>query len=50
MPLPQGVERRFAIEEIIGEELAPAIAGQKPIDAALADAEHRINELLFHVL
>jgi multiple sugar transport system substrate-binding protein len=50
MPLPQGVERRFAIEEIIGEELAPAIAGQKPIDVALADAEHRINELLFHVL
>lgn len=49
-PLPPGVERRFAIEDTIGEELAPAIAGQKSIDAALADAEHRVNDLLFHVL
>jgi multiple sugar transport system substrate-binding protein len=49
-PLPAGVQRRFAIEDIIGEELAPAIAGQKSIDAALADAEHRINDLLFHLL
>lgn len=49
-PLPAGVQRRFAIEDTIGEELAPAIAGQKSIDAALADAEHRVNDLLFHVL
>lgn len=49
-PLPAGVQRRFAIEDIIGEELAPAIAGQKSIDDALADAEHRVNDLLFHLL
>ena len=49
-PLPPGVERRFAIEDTIGEELAPAIAGQKSVEAALADAEHRVNDLLFHVL
>lgn len=49
-PLPAGVERRFAIEDTIGEEMAPAIAGQKSIDAALADAEARVNDLLFHVL
>lgn len=49
-PLPAGVQRQFAIQDIIGEELAPAIAGQKSIDEALADAEHRINELLFHLL
>ena len=28
-PLPAEVQRQFAIEDIIGEELAPAIAGQK---------------------
>ena len=44
------VQRQFALIDIIGEELAPAIAGQKSIDAALADAEHRVNELLFHVM
>ncbi len=49
-PLPAGVERRFAIEDTIGEEMAPAIAGQKSIDDALADAEARVNDLLFHVL
>ncbi|MGH8494971.1 MAG: ABC transporter substrate-binding protein [Gammaproteobacteria bacterium] len=49
-PLPSDVERQFAIQDIIGEELAPAIDGQKSIDDALADAEHRINELLFHLL
>jgi multiple sugar transport system substrate-binding protein len=49
-PLPAGVQRQFAIQDIIGEELAPAIAGQKSIDEALADAEHRINDLLFHLL
>jgi multiple sugar transport system substrate-binding protein len=49
-PLSSEVQRQFAIQDIIGEELAPAFAGQKPIDKALADAEHRVNELLFHVL
>ena len=49
-PLSSDVQRQFALQDIIGEELAPAFAGQKPIDQALADAEHRVNELLFHVL
>lgn len=49
-PLPAGVQRQFAIQDIIGEELAPAIAGQKPVDVALADAEKRINDLLFNLL
>jgi multiple sugar transport system substrate-binding protein len=49
-PLPAEVQRQFAVQDIIGEELAPAIAGQKSIDAALADAEHRINDLLSNVL
>jgi multiple sugar transport system substrate-binding protein len=49
-PLPSGIERQFPMQDIIGEELAAAIEGHKPIDVALTDAEHRINELLFHVL
>ena len=49
-PLPVGVQRQFAIADIIGEEMAPALSGTKPIDAALADAESRINELLYHLL
>jgi multiple sugar transport system substrate-binding protein len=49
-PLPAEVQRQFAVQDIIGEELAPAIAGQKSIDDALADAEHRINDLLSNVL
>jgi multiple sugar transport system substrate-binding protein len=49
-PLAVEVQRQFAIQDIIGEELAPAITGQKSVDEALADAEHRINDLLFHVL
>ncbi len=49
-PLSSEVQRQFALQDIIGEELAPAFAGQKPIDQALADAEYRVNELLFHVL
>lgn len=44
--LPSEVQRQFAIQDIIGEELAAAISGQKETDAALADAETRINELL----
>jgi multiple sugar transport system substrate-binding protein len=48
--LPPGIERQFAIHDIIGDELASAVTGHKPVDAALKDAEHRINDLLFHVL
>jgi multiple sugar transport system substrate-binding protein len=44
------VQRQFSIQDILGEELAAAIAGHKPVDVALADAEHRVNELLFHLL
>lgn len=50
MPLPSAVQRQFPVQDIIGEEMAAAIAGHKPIEAALADAEHRVNELLFHLL
>lgn len=49
-PLPAQVQRQFAIADIIGEEMAAAIASQKSVDAALADAQHRVNDLLFHVL
>lgn len=49
-PLPVGVQRQFAIADIIGEEMAPALDGTKPIDEALADAESRINDLLYHLL
>jgi multiple sugar transport system substrate-binding protein len=49
-PLDPQVQRQFALIDIIGEELAAAIAGQKSVDAALADAELRVNELLFHVM
>ena len=45
-PLPGSIRRQAAIEGIIGEEVAAAVNGQKPIDAALADAERRVNELL----
>ncbi|MGH8220467.1 MAG: extracellular solute-binding protein [Steroidobacteraceae bacterium] len=49
-PLPTGVQRQFLIQQIISEEMESAITGQKPIDAALADAEHRVNDLLFNLL
>jgi multiple sugar transport system substrate-binding protein len=48
-PLPNGVRRQYPIETIIGEECSAAINGLKPIDRALADAEHRINDLLSNV-
>jgi multiple sugar transport system substrate-binding protein len=49
-PLPPDVERQFAVQDIIGDEMASAITGRKSIDRALADAEHRVNDLLFHIL
>jgi multiple sugar transport system substrate-binding protein len=45
-PLPSEVQRQFAIQDIVGEELSAAISGQKEVDAALTDAETRINDLL----
>ena len=44
--LPGYVRRQAPIEGILGEELAAAVSGQKPVDRALADAERRVNELL----
>ncbi len=49
-PLPEGVQRQSAIEGIVGEEIAAAVNGQKPVDQALADAERRVNELLDQML
>jgi multiple sugar transport system substrate-binding protein len=48
--LPVGVERQFAIQDIIGDEMASAITGHKTTERALQDAEHRVNDLLFHLL
>jgi multiple sugar transport system substrate-binding protein len=45
-PLPAAVQRQFAIQDIVGEEMSAAITGQKDVDAALADMESRVNELL----
>lgn len=44
--LPSGVKRQWAIQDILGEELAAAITGNKSVDDALSDAQSRINELL----
>jgi multiple sugar transport system substrate-binding protein len=45
-PLPSAVQRQFAIQDIVGEEMNAAVTGQKDVDAALADMESRVNELL----
>lgn len=47
--LPGGVLRQNAIEGLVGEEMAAAITGQKPVNKALADAERRVNEFLAEV-
>ena len=44
--LPISVQRQFAIQEMLSDELASAITGLKPTDQALSDAEHRINDML----
>ncbi len=48
--LPDFVRRHTAIQGLIGEELEAAVAGTKPIDAALRDAERRVNEMLAEML
>jgi multiple sugar transport system substrate-binding protein len=48
-PLPSYVQRQSAIEGIVGEEMAAAFTGQKPVEKALGDAEHRVNQLLAEV-
>jgi multiple sugar transport system substrate-binding protein len=50
VPLPTGVQRQYLIQQIISQEMQSAITGQKDIDLALADAERRVNDLLFNVL
>ena len=47
--LPGYVERQSAIQGLIGEELESAVAGNKPVPAALSAAEGRVNELLAQV-
>jgi multiple sugar transport system substrate-binding protein len=49
-PLPPRVQRQFLIQQIICEEMESAITGEKPVDTALADAEHRVNDVLFNLL
>ncbi len=44
--LPGYVQRQAPIEGLVGEELAAAVSGQRPIDRALMDAERRVNEML----
>jgi multiple sugar transport system substrate-binding protein len=48
-PLPGAIRRQGAIEGILGEELAAAVSGQKPVDRALRDAERRANDLLARI-
>lgn len=45
-PLPGTVQRQFAIQDIIGEEMNAAMSGQKDVDDALKDMEDRVNDLL----
>jgi multiple sugar transport system substrate-binding protein len=47
--LPDGVMRQSAVEGLVGEEMAAAITGQKPVVRALRDAERRVNEFLAEV-
>lgn len=47
--LPAAVQRQFAIQDIIGEEIGAAVNGDKSIDDALSSAESRINDLLANI-
>jgi multiple sugar transport system substrate-binding protein len=47
--LPGAVQRQFAIQDIIGEEVGAAVNGDKTIDEALGSAESRINDLLANI-
>ncbi|SNY91284.1 multiple sugar transport system substrate-binding protein [Cohaesibacter sp. ES.047] len=47
--LPEEVLRQFAIQDIIGEELAAAVNGNKSVDEALETAQARINDLLENI-
>ncbi len=45
-PLPKYVRRQSPIEFIVGEEVAAAYTGAKPVDRALTDMQRRANEIL----
>ncbi|KXF74860.1 sugar ABC transporter substrate-binding protein [Paramesorhizobium deserti] len=47
--LPAEVQRQFAIQDIIGDEIGAAINGDKSVDDALESAESRINDLLANI-
>ena len=44
--LPKGVQRQFAVQDIIGDEVGAAVNGDKSIDDALETAQERINDML----
>ena len=45
-PLPKYVRRQSPIEFIVGEEVAAAYTGAKPVNQALSDMQRRANEIL----
>ena len=45
-PLPKFVRRQPPIEAMVGEEVAAAFTGQKPVDAALQAMQRRATEIL----
>ncbi|MEN7535573.1 extracellular solute-binding protein [Aurantiacibacter flavus] len=45
-PMPNFVRRQAPIENVVGEEVAAAMSGAKPIDKAIADMQRRANEIL----
>ncbi|WP_068116527.1 extracellular solute-binding protein [Tropicimonas marinistellae] len=47
--LPPEVLRQFAIQDILGEEIAAAVHGDKSVEDALATAEKRVNDLLANI-
>ena len=45
-PLPKYVRRQSPIEFLVGEEVAAAYTGAKPVDQALTDMQRRADEIL----
>ncbi|MEP7314622.1 MAG: extracellular solute-binding protein [Pseudomonadota bacterium] len=45
-PLPKYVRRQSPIEFIVGEEVAAAYTGAKPVERALSDMQRRADEIL----
>ena len=44
--LPHEVRRQFGFQALIGEEINNVINGNKPVAAALKDAQERAEQLL----